>query len=279
MRYLLLAFSLWTIILNAQPVLNFNKHNVECEDQWVIFPMTKDSSYIYGFIYIDHQAGLTFNYEGNFKIASDGKYIPKKDESHSFKVRLQPNAVLLSIVPESKYQELKIKATPDWLRFYKTDTTSVTHLYRWGFLYNGWNMCNKALTYLESAQKIDPHFKGLAVELAFSYNCIGKYSQALIVLENALKDNPTDAYINKELIYAQVKGGLLDQAAESCKNAIRTCEDKTYNGENCINLLQAYYIRKDKTNFNLWLDETKKWTADKANMIGYIKQMETKMKE
>ena len=37
--------------------------------------------------------------------------------------------------------------------------------------------CKKALIYLQSG-KIDPKFKGLQTELAFSYNVLGKFDKA-----------------------------------------------------------------------------------------------------
>jgi tetratricopeptide (TPR) repeat protein len=241
--------------------------------------MNKDSTYNYGFIYIDSKAGLTLNLEGHFKISSTGQYLPERIDTAIIKVRLEPNNVLVSFIPESKYEELKIKAIPDWLKYYKTDTASVERLYRWGFMYNGWNECAKALTFLEKAQKTNPKFEGLSVELAYSYNCLKQYDKAIQVLQDALKTSPTDAYVNKELIYAQIKSGQLEAASESCERAIKVCDDKTYNGENCYNLLYEYYIRKDKANFNLWLKETKKWAANNADITRNIKVMESELKK
>ncbi len=222
-------------------------------------------------------SGLTLNYEGTFKISPIGEFLPKKLDSTNMKVRLQPNNVLVAFVPESKFQELKIEAIPDWLKFYKTDTNSIARLYRWGFIYNGWDECAKALTFLEKAENIDPNYKGLAVELAYSYNCLGQYNNAVSVLQTALKDNPKDAYTNKELVYAQIKSGQLDKASESCKNQIGTCTDKTYNGESCYNLLHEYYVRKDKDNFNLWLSETKKWNAGNDKLMKSVEAMKNEL--
>jgi hypothetical protein len=67
--YLLLLISL---NLFSQNQLKFDKRNVQCEDKWVAFQMNKDSTYTFGFIYIDSQAGLTFNSEGQFKIEKNG---------------------------------------------------------------------------------------------------------------------------------------------------------------------------------------------------------------
>ncbi len=277
MRYTLIFIFIIATKLNAQTVLNFDKRFVQSEDKWVAFRPDKDSSYTYGFIYIDEQAGLTLNYEGTFKVTQTGKFVPKKLDSTNMKVRLQPNNVLVAFIPENKFQELKISSVPEWLKYYKTDTNSVARLYKWGFTYNGWDECAKALTYLQKAQKIDPGYKGLGVELAYSYNCLQQYDSAVAVLKDALKTNPNDAYTNKELIYAQIKSGLLDEASKSCKNAIAVCIDKTYNGENCYNLLHTYYLNKDKGNFNLWLSETKKWNGNNDRLMKSIATMESEI--
>ena len=277
MKYLLILSTFLTTAAQAQVNLNFDKRFVESEDKWVAFQKGKDSTYIYGFIYIDAQAGLTLNYEGNFTISDNGTFIPKKIDSANFKIRLKPNNVLVAFIPEDKYAELNIPAIPDWLQNYKRDTTSIERLYKWGYMYNGWELCAKALTYLERAKAIDPKFKGLLVELAFSYNCLGQYDKAISVLSEALKTDPTNAYTHKELIYAQLKSDQLDKASESCKKAIEVCADKSYNAENCYNLLHTYYLKKDKANFNLWLKETKKWASSNEDMKRSIKIMEDEL--
>lgn len=274
MKYLLAILTLFTFNLDAQTLLKFDKRFVECEDQWVAFQKGKDSTHIYGFIYIDAQAGLTLNYGGNFTIAGNGLFIPQKNDSANLKIRLESNNVLVAPIPTNKFDELKIPPVPEWLKFYKTDTASVARLVRWGYLYNGWNECAKALTFLEKAQKLDAGFEGLSVELAFSYNCLGRFDQAMLVLQDAVATNPTDAYINKELIYAQIKSNHLEKALESCKRAIAVCADKAYHGENCYNLLHSFYSQKDWKNFWAWLPETKKWSSSNADITGRIKAME-----
>lgn len=279
-KYFLIALPLlFTVFhLKSQTELKFDKRFVECEDRWIAFQMDKDSSYSYGFIYIDSQAGLTFNLEGSFTISTDGRFIPKKIENTSIKVRLQPNNVLVTFIPVNKYEELEIEPVPDWLKYYKTDTASVDRLYRWGFMYNAWGECAKALTYLEKAKEINSKYPGLEVELGFSYNCLGQYDKAIIVLSGALESDPANAYINKEYVYALSRSGQLDKAAESCQKALKICPDKTYRGEMCFNLLQAYYKKKDKENFNLWLKKTKKFNAKNDFILKIIKQMENELK-
>ena len=121
----------------AQNGLVFNKRFVECENKWVVFEKGKDSSYTFGFIYIDHIAGLTFNYESSFIINSDGSLVRKSviDSSMaSYKIRLQPNNVKVAIIPNSIFAELKIKDTPEWLHFYNSYEDTAKRFQRWGLL-------------------------------------------------------------------------------------------------------------------------------------------------
>jgi len=120
MKYLFIFFTLLTATVQGQMVLQFDKRFVESEDRWVAFQKGKDSSFMYGFIYIDAEAGLTLNYEGNFTISGAGIFIPKKMDSANFKMRLQPNNVRVAFIPESKFAELQIAAIPEWLKYYKT---------------------------------------------------------------------------------------------------------------------------------------------------------------
>lgn len=264
---------LLTTKLNAQTTLNFEKRFVECEDKWIAFRPDKDSLFAYGFIYIDPQAGLTLNYEGKFKILPNGEYKPQKIDNTNIKVRLEPNNVLVAFIPENKFNELKISAVPEWLKHYKTDTNSVDRLYRWGFIYNGWNECAKALTFLEKAEKIDPKYKGLAVELSFSYNCLQQYDKAEAILSEVIKTNSSDAYVNKEYIYTLIKRKNIDKAIKQFYTSIKTLKDKQYDAENCYNILQYFYFHKDKTNFNKWYDEILKHPTKNKIINHYADKM------
>lgn len=254
MRYFLLIAVLLATKLNAQSDLKFDKRFVQSEDKWVAFKADKDSAYAYGFIYIDAQAGLTLNYEGTFKILSTGEFVPKKLDSTNMKVRLQPNNVLVAFIPDNKFQELEISAVPEWLKYYKTDTSSVERLYRWGYMYNGWGECAKALTYLERVEIVDPKYKGLAVELAYSYNCLERYDEAEAILKEEIKNSSIDAYVNKEYIYTLTKNKKIDEATRQFETSSKTLKDKRHNAENCYNILQYYYQQKDKANFSKWYD-------------------------
>jgi tetratricopeptide (TPR) repeat protein len=275
MKYKLILFILLTFKLNAQINLKFDKRFVECEDKWVVFKINEDSTYTFGFIYIDEQAGLTLNREGNFKIKIDNSLKVEKLKEASIKIRLQANNTKVALLPSNTFKELQIEARPKWLKFYKTDTTSVKRLYKWGYMYNGWNECSKALSYLTKAKKIDPKFEGLNVELAFSYNCLKEFGKAEQILDEELKLKPTDAYVNKEYIYAISKTENIEKAIKQYLKSLETVKEKNYNAENCFNILQFFYNKKDKKNFNIWYEELNKCSNDNKMITEYANNMKT----
>jgi tetratricopeptide (TPR) repeat protein len=280
MKQLLILSLLFAENLQAQSVLTFDKRFVECENQWVAFQRSKDSTLPYGFIYIDAQAGLTLNYEGSFTISSDGTFIPKKVADStvgSVKIRLLPNQVKVAIIPAAKFTELQIAAIPEWLKGYQTDTNSVERLYRWGFLYNSWDESAKALTYLERAQAINPAFNGLETELGYAYNALQRYDKADSVLERALQATQNTCYLYKELSFSQVHLGQLAKAAETCKKGIATCPDKATKAEIAYNLTYQYFIAKDKGHFAVWAAETKKWATQGDRFSINVQKMESTM--
>lgn len=252
MKYLLLLTLFFATQAKSQNGLNFDKRFVESEDKWVAFKPDKDSAYPYGFIYIDAQAGLTLNFEGTFTISADGKFVSKKPDNSNTKIRLTPNKVLVAFIPENRFQELQISSIPDWLKHYKTDSNSIERLYRWGYMYNGWGECSKALTFLEKAKILNPAFKGLTVELSYSYNCLQQYDKAEALLEEEIKSNTGDAYVNKEYIYTLSKNNKIEKAGIHFETSLKTVKDTQYNAENCYNILQFYYNKKDKENFSKW---------------------------
>ncbi|MDX6191484.1 hypothetical protein SGQ83_19175 [Flavobacterium sp. Fl-318] len=264
--------------LSAQDSIKFDKKFVQCEDKWVAFEADSTGAYPYGFIYIDADAGLTLDYAGTFKIESGNKFISEKTEvKSSIKYRLQPNNNMVALLPESKFAELNIEKIPDWLKHYKVGEGSVDRLYKWGYMYNGWGECEKALDYLEKAKVINPEYKGLLVELAFSYNCLKQYQKAVDVLEIALKKEPLDAYTNKELVYAETKNGNLQEAENVCRKVFKECKDKTYNSENAYNVLQAYYLKKEIKNFNNWFQEVESYLMNDQRFKPLVEKMKKEL--
>ncbi len=273
MKFLFLLFGLLAIPLHAQTNLQFDKRLIECEDKWVAFNNDKDSSYLFGFIYIDGQAGLTLNHEGTFRYTTDRRIVVEKLSSNSIKYRLQPSNKKVAILPVTMYKDLNIEAVPEWLSFYKKDTGRVKGLYQWGYIYNAWNECEIALIFLQRAREKDPRYEGLAVELAFSYNCLNEFQKAEDILEEEVKTNSSNAYVNKEYIFTLAKNKKIEKAVKQFKQSVKNEIDKIYNAENCYNIAQYFYNEKDKNNFNIWYKELSNWPNENENITKYAKLM------
>jgi tetratricopeptide (TPR) repeat protein len=278
MKNLLILLSLITFTLNAQTTLNFDKRNVQCEDKWIAQQMNEDSTYNFGFIYIDEQAGLTFNYEGKFKI-QDNVFLRQQEEMPSFKVRLEPNYVAIAEIPEEKFKELGVVKFPDWLKYYKENENSIERLYRWGFLFNSWDECEKALTYLEQAQKLNTKYPGLEFELAYSFNALKRFDKASIVLESAIKTSPNECYLYKELIYSEVNNTKIDNAIKTYEDGIRVCKEKDIKAEMAINIAEKFFIQKDIANFEKWSEETMRWASSGDQFSTYIEKLRNEIKK
>jgi tetratricopeptide (TPR) repeat protein len=256
MKNLLFTFFL-LITIQSYSQLTFDKSILDCEDKWVVFPQDSDGLYKYGFLYVDSQTGITFDYGGKLKIDTTGKILGyPKQEGSSMKIPLNPNKIQIAIIPETNFEELKITKVPESLKNHKMDEGSIERLYSWGSIYNTWGEYQKALDLLEKASKINSEYRELPSQLAYSYNRLNNYIKAIEVLKKALIVNPTDAYINKEYIYALAKSQQLDAAISSYQNSLRVCPDQTYAPENAYYILEGYFYKYDRVNFDKWLAET-----------------------
>ena len=258
----------------AQDKLNFDSKPIDCENKWVVFPSDSNGSYSYGFVYIDDQEGLLFDFTGSLKINSNGKFLnSKKEKGSTIRFRLQPNKSLVAIIPESYFAEFNISKTPDWLNNYQVDENATNRLFRWGATYNAWNECAKGLTYLEKVKKIDPNYKGLKTEIALSYNCLNQPQNAITILKEAINQTPDDAYAYKELLYSQVHNNQLPDAINTYYKIEKDITDKTYKSENAFNILCAFYSQNNLKKFNEWINFTQ---IDKDERFGpYVEKFKT----
>jgi tetratricopeptide (TPR) repeat protein len=276
MKYILTLLLLWSIGSKAQTELKFDRTLIDCEDKWVAFPMNKDSTYNFGFIYLDNMAGLTLNIEGTFKIDAKGNYDAKKITNSMIKHRIPPTRVLAALIPSTKFSELQIQETPDWLKGYKTNNTDVDRLFRLGFVYNQWNMAEKALVNLEKVKAINPKYNGLIFEFAFAYNVLKQYDKAAVVLKQAITENPKDCLLYKELVYAQLNVKLTD-AEETYKDADKNCSDNSFKSEMAHNIAYHYYLLKNKQKFNYWAAEVTKNSKPEDQFAQKLKLMQAEM--
>ncbi|GAA4056502.1 tetratricopeptide repeat protein [Flavobacterium chungnamense] len=244
--------------------------------KWVAFPKTEtDSTYVYGYIYLDMQAGLTFNHEGTFHIDKTGKLVgSKKEPYHMVKVRLgnkTPNVALLS---PTQIKELSVIPVPDWLKNYKKPIEDAESLTRTGYHLNAVGGSKKALEFLLKAYKKSPHHKGLEFELGYAYNALGQYEKAIEILNKATTHDPKNALLYKEFGYAYLNLHKLPEAEAIYKRGVEIATDKELSYEMAINMANYYFIQKSKDKFNEWANLVKQNASPNSQYIKYIEFFE-----
>jgi tetratricopeptide (TPR) repeat protein len=275
--YLVLAIQFsFSQSLNDKPTFNVNYF--DAKDKWVIFPKKDtDSIYPFGFIYLDLQAGFTLNYEGNVVIDKNGKFkLYNKNNDGFTKVRLEPyKTANVFIIPDKIIEGFKLSAKPDWLAIYEPSSPeSIQTLKDFGYHYNHVGACEKALTFLEKAYKINPHFDGLEFELAYAYNHLGLYEKAIPILDKAISNNPKNYYFFRELGFAYVKQNKIDLAEKTYSKGIKMSDNDFEKSEMALNMTQGYFKSKNRKKFDEWSKITRKYAEPNSQYAQYIDMFE-----
>jgi len=251
--------------------LKFETKYYDAVDKWVAFDKEEsDSTYIFGFIYIDEQAGFTFNYETDFKITEKGlEKIPREMVGY-MKTRLEPNTAHVHILNNEQVKQLDLPEQPDWLKFYKSNEDDISYLRKVGYLFNHVGASKNAIEPLLKAYNIEPHFKGLEFELAYAYNATKNFEKAIEILTKAIKNDPKNFWFLRELGFAYLNLGNLEKAEETYIKGIALSDNKNQKAEMAVNMSQGYFKTKNKPKFDEWAKITKQHTDEGSMFDKYI---------
>ena len=260
--------------------LKFDTKYYEAADKWIAFPKKEnDTSYTLGFIYIDEQAGFTFDYTSNFIIKENGlKKLPRTFEE-SLKSRLSLNTINVAILSKNQISNLELPKEPDWLSIYKAGANTVKYLKNIGWHYNHVGASKLALEPLLKAYSIEPHFNGLEFELAYAYNALGQFDKAIPVLESAMKNDPQNFLFYRELGFSYKNLKQVDKAESIYREGIKLTKDKAQKGEMAVNMAQSYFQLKDKEKFKEWAKLTRKYSKKNSRFEQFIDTWEKKLDE
>lgn len=277
--------SILSLNLKAQKsIIDLDRRFIHCINKWVAFGYDeKSGSFSYGFVYANNPQSISLRYMGTITFSNGHFVANNKPDSlgaiMTYRLSLEHKKRIVGIIPNERLKEIGVEEYPDWLKFYKSDTTSVTGLYNRGFLFNAWEECSYALPYLLKANKINPNYEGLAVELAFTYNCLEQYDKATEILKDALKTTPDNCYFYKELVYTLKNSGKENEAETVAIKGISVCNDNLMRAEMAYNISTIFYEKKDKISLKKWLDEAKKYPNNNKPMNDGIKVMEREMEK
>ena len=260
----------------ADTSLRFDQRYTQCERKWVAFPKRgANQTYSYGLIYIDTQAGFTFQVKGNFNIDKSGRYIADTTflANTSMKVRLTRNTVPVALLPPAHFAELYIKPQPDWLKGYYSYTDTLAHNFRWGFIYNDLNQSDTALVYLNKVYAVQPHYKGLEFEMIFAHNALNDYDGAIKIITSALDADALNPTFYRELGYAYMKEKIYFKAIYAYKTGITLCTSESETdakAEMAINLAEVYKSIGSDDQFKTWGKLAKAWARRDTDVYNFI---------
>lgn len=258
--------------------LKFDTKYFDAVDKWVAFPKKDiDSTYSYGFIYLDNQAGFTFNYETKFIIEKEQLKNIQKDSSSSIgfmKYRLEPKTSLVSVLSKVQISDLGLPEAPDWLSIYKEKANEVGYNKNEGYHFNHVGASNLALTPLLKAYEIEPHFDGLEFELSFAYNALNQFENAILVLEKAIEHNSKNFYFYRELGYSYLNLNKVKEAEEIYRKGISASDNDFEKSEMAVNMAQSYFTSRDKKKFDEWAKLTRKYAEKGSRYIQFIDHFE-----
>lgn len=254
--------------------LRYDVHMSDCEDRWIaLYRRPEDHEYTYGFVYIDPQAGFTFQYVGNFTIDGDRNFHEAPDsiphEKLNLKIRLEQNGIA-ALLPPGALAQLGLHETPDWLKSYEDKADSVTHSVDWGFFYNAIGDSRRAVDYLGSAYRERPDAARLVAELAYAYNALGQPEDAIRVSKIEFARNPKDELVCREMAYAFLDIKSYKEATEQYPSCIALCDDsekgRAEKSELAMNLAAAYARMGDTQSHDGWIKKARDW-APKGSAV------------
>ena len=277
---LLVFFIIGNVDISAQNRSNeylADKIYHEVIDNWVMFPKD-NTSYFYGFVYLDETAGFTLHIEGEFKIDGNGLFVENKPLKNSImKLRLSSESRLFAVMPKEKIKELNLPDEPDWLEIYRMDKNTIQYLYSLGYAFNAAGESTLALDPLLAAYSKEPDYKGLVFELAYAFNATGEYEKATSVLERAIKNDPKNFYLYRELGYTLCGLQRLEEAERVYQESLLLTDDNGQRSEVGINMVQAYYYADDKEKFEKWYKYTKQYADPKSEIYKYLELYKAEM--
>ncbi len=258
--------------------LSYDVHMSDCEDHWVaLYHKPEERDYIYGFVYIDPQAGFTFHFGGRFTIDAFGKYRPAPNpippDKMSLKIRLEGNGIA-ALLPPRALTQLGLPEKPDWLNFYEDKADPLTHKVNWGSFYNGIGDSRRAIVYLESAYKERPDAPKLMFELVYAYNALERPEDAIRLSKSEFAKNPKDELLCREMAFAYLHLKSYKEAATQYQACIALCGDSesqmAEKSELAMNLSSTYKALADIPNSEAWLEKAKRWAPKGSPVYRYF---------
>ena len=258
----------------------FDKKYYQAYNNWVVLPKkATDSTYTFGFIYLDRTAGFTFQVYPKIKVKSNKLYLLKDtviNRLTAVKHRLDGRykSVNWAILTDPQISDLGLPKQPDWLSIYYKGKEDVSFLKAMGYQLNHIGLSKEAIPYLLKVFKINSKHEGVYFELAYAYNATGKFKDAENVLKEAIKFDKNNILFYKELMYAQMKIKNISDAEKTTLKGFKIKGSDAIKAEMAFNLTANFYNNKKNDKFKKWLAFMKQYDAKDQKFKQYVAAFE-----
>ena len=244
--------------------LKFNQTIAECENKWV-GAETEDGGVILGFVYVDPNAGFTFEHYGSLDDAGEGLRAVQSDLAKEARLiqRIDQNFPA-TCLGDVQVAELGLPMAPETMKFYKDERPPGEHHAAWAYHYNHIGASDIALDHVAKAIAAGARSTDLTFEHAFALNVLARFNETIELLEPFVPTGSMTADLIAELAYARLMQGDYQRAIELYTQAIGHDPDKpsSRRWEFARNIAAAYEELGEAKQRDTWLERSEQLRKD-----------------
>ncbi|GEP50079.1 hypothetical protein FNO01nite_07510 [Flavobacterium noncentrifugens] len=254
----------------------FDTDFFDAANHWVVLSEKTKDSLSLGYIYLDEYKGFSFVLENNFKVDKNGKFqFGKQRSGYIIKRALNDDTGKVFVLKKDNIKTLDLPEKPEWLKVYDMQQAPETFI-RKGSFYNRVGCSQFAIALFEEASLLKPHAENLDFELAVAYNATQQYQKTISLMNAAIAYNPRNFMLYRELGFALIQMGKVPDAEQIYIAGLNYCKNSDEKFEMCLDMVQTFFERSDKTKFQKWFLKSKKYLIENSKHLKSLEKFEGK---
>ena len=234
--------------------LMFDVHYGDAVQEWVAFPsLKKQGQFVAGYIYVSPQEGIVFHYHSSFHLGTSAEIVPDGIDTQELnRIRLgRAYNFKMARLGEEHRQKLQLPLQPQGFAYHYV-ADEIQRYYLTGKALNADREFERAQVVLEKVYEKNPHYSGVELELAYSYNGIRRYDLTITLLTKALENDASQPLFYKELAFAFLNSGMVTMAEKTYQQCLEKTQDKGLKSEIGSSMAYYFYLQKKEEKFKEW---------------------------
>jgi tetratricopeptide (TPR) repeat protein len=229
-----------------------------CENRWFAAEGTSGKLFL-GYLYIDPEAGFTFEHYGDFRIDGGQATVVKSDlrDKARLIVRVTNNFPARCLTP-TQATALGLEPNPAWMKFYEDKRAPGEHHANWAYFYNHIGASEIALEHVSKALAAGESSESLAFEHAFALNVLSRFDEVVALLTPNVSRTKSGDLV-AELAYAHLMLAKFEEAIGLYSRAIDLGSSRRW--EFATNIAGAYERLGDTRKRDEWLNRASDFKA------------------